>query len=271
MDVNKEEIISVLKELNKITGFRISLHGTDYSEIAAYPPDNLCFCKHVQDECGEKSECLACDKSALESAAARCDTVIYTCRNGLVEAVSPLYDYGTLTGYLMMGQVLAMPQGDCSDFERVIGELTKKYGGFVEKIPRVPSDIISSYVHIMTICARYLTLSNAVPESTLTLAEQARDYIHENISSRVTIATICGALKCSKTSLLTAFKKKYGITVNSYITEKRLEIAAKMLVGTKTSIGQIAAESGFSDQSYFSKVFSSKFGIPPSEYGKGLK
>ena len=32
------------------------------------------------------------------------------------------------------------------------------------------------------------------------------------------------------------------------------------------NIGEIAIETGFSDQSYFSKVFSAKYGIPPSEY-----
>jgi hypothetical protein len=35
--MNKTEIVTVLYELHKITGFRISLHGADYTEIAAFP------------------------------------------------------------------------------------------------------------------------------------------------------------------------------------------------------------------------------------------
>ena len=41
-----------------------------------------------------------------------------------------------------------------------------------------------------------------------------------------------------------------------------------MLVSGEYSIGVVAMECGFSDQSYFSKVFSAKFCTPPSEYGK---
>ena len=37
------------------------------------------------------------------------------------------------------------------------------------------------------------------------------------------------------------------------------------------NIGEIATETGFSDQSYFSKVFSAKYGIPPSEYAETVK
>ena len=64
------------------------------------------------------------------------------------------------------------------------------------------------------------------------------------------------------------FKKKYGITVNTYITEARLERAIYLLIEGNMNINEIAAETGFSDQSYFSKVFLSKYGISPSEYRK---
>ena len=45
--MTKDEIISVLAELYKITGFRVSLHGADYSEIAAYPTEKREFCRMV--------------------------------------------------------------------------------------------------------------------------------------------------------------------------------------------------------------------------------
>lgn len=46
--MKKQEIVSVLSELHKITGFRVSLHGADYSEIAAYPETKSEFCKRLQ-------------------------------------------------------------------------------------------------------------------------------------------------------------------------------------------------------------------------------
>ena len=90
--------------------------------------------------------------------------------------------------------------------------------------------------------------------------------LDENLQKKLVIADICDELKCSKSTLLTTFKKKYGTTVNSYLTHIRLERAVKLLVEGNLTISEIASETGFSDQSYFSKVFSAKYGIPPSEY-----
>lgn len=259
MNSNLKEISEVLKELHIITGFRISLHGIDFSEIAAYPVENLPFCKNVQSSDEGRRACLRCDRHACARAAKEKDTVIYTCRYGLVEAVSPLYDFGTLTGYLMMGQVLATADGAAEQ---------SPSAPLSERIPRVSEKKIPAFVHIMTICARYLTLSNAVGPSEVTTARLAREYIHENLKNKITIADICSALGCSKTSLLSSFKREFGTTVNAYVTKKRLESARHMLASGVMSINEVAHASGFADQSYFSKVFSTEYGMPPSEYGK---
>jgi AraC-like DNA-binding protein len=130
----------------------------------------------------------------------------------------------------------------------------------------VNADMVRSYVKIMTICAQYLTLSNAIPSTKHTVAEMAKKFIYDNYKSKITIADICDEIGCSKSTLITGFKKEYGTTVNSYITDLRLNEAVNMLRIGDRNIGEIATETGFSDQSYFSKVFSAKYGIPPSEY-----
>ena len=57
--MTKDEIISVLAELYKITGFRVSLHGADYSEIAAYPAEKREFCRMVHKNPSELEKCIA--------------------------------------------------------------------------------------------------------------------------------------------------------------------------------------------------------------------
>jgi transcriptional regulator GlxA family with amidase domain len=136
----------------------------------------------------------------------------------------------------------------------------------VAGIPSIKPDMIASYVRIMTICAQYLTLSNATQSANPTLAEMAKKYINTNLSKKLSITEICDYLGCSKSTLLALFKKQYGITVNHYVTEKRLELARHKLGDSRLTIYEIAAMTGFADQSYFSKVFSARFGISPSEY-----
>lgn len=271
--MTKEEIISVLSELYKITGFRVSLHGADYSEIAAYPAEKRKFCRMVHQNPLEYEKCIACDKAACKRALNDKSTHIYTCRYGFTEAVSPLYNFGTLTGFLMMGQVFETdPDGNHLHPEvNNIKKLGEKFSSLADDTPLVDADMVRSYVKIMTICAQYLTLSNAIPSTKQTVAEMAKKYIFDNYRSKITIADICDEIGCSKSTLITGFKREYGTTVNNYITEVRLTEAVNMLKMGERHIGEIASETGFSDQSYFSKVFSAKYGMPPSEYAENNK
>lgn len=263
--MKKQEIISVLSELYKITGFRVSLHGSDYGEIAAFPKEKGEFCALVHSIPGEIDKCGACDRAACKRALGMKDTHIYTCRYGLTEAVSPLYNFGTLTGFLMMGQVLREGQSE-HPLPPAEGELLNRLSAARDSIPTVKGDMIRSYVKIMTICAQYLTLSNAIPSSKPTVTEMAKKFIYDNYRTKFGIKEICQSVGCSKSTLITAFKRDLGMTVNDYITEVRLGEAVRMLLAGERTIGEIALCTGFSDQSYFSKVFSARFGMTPSEY-----
>ena len=102
--MKKEEIISVLSELHKISGLRVSLHGTDFNEIAAYPEEKLPFCANVQKSESEYKRCRECDAEACRRVFSTGEAYAYKCRHGLSEVICPLYNFGTLTGYIMMGQ-----------------------------------------------------------------------------------------------------------------------------------------------------------------------
>ncbi len=271
--MNKQEILTVLEELNKISGFRISLHDRDYREIAAYPEEMNAFCSLVNKDSAEHLKCVECDRAACLTAERTRETYIYKCRFGLTEAVSPLYNFGVLSGFLMMGQV-AESEEERLSAEKALLRLTSKSvdnSECISDIVTVRPDMVRSYVRIMTICAEYFTAKNVVTSGKSSVPEEAKKYIEEHISEKFGISDICEALDCSKSTLLTGFKRMYGTTVNSYITEERLQRSLAMLEDGKKSISTIASDCGFSDQSYFSKVFSKEYGIPPSEYREKIQ
>ena len=272
--MNKEKIISTLKELYTISGFRVSLHNTNFEEIAAYPEEKLSFCKAMQsDGKGEYALCRECDKRACERVIESGEPIIYKCHHNLVEAISPLYNFGALTGFLMMGQI--MVEGDSN--ESMISALIKigksrtEASELCRDIPSVKKNMIESYVKIMTICASYLTFSNAVSGSATTVGQLAMRYISDNYTDRITVKDICDAIGYSKSTVLSSFKKEFATTINSYLTTMRLERAKKMLENENITINEVALECGFSDQSYFSKVFSAKYRITPTDYRRDEK
>ena len=53
-----------------------------------------------------------------------------------------------------------------------------------------------------------------------------------------------------------------------YLCDVRLEKSKEMIVKTRKSFKEIAADCGFYDQNYFSKIFAKKYGSSPTEYRK---
>ena len=268
--MTQAEITSVLCDLHKITGFRMSLHNADFEEIAAYPEEPSAFCAYVHSLPGEFEKCRACDRNGSHKALSLGHAHSYHCRFGLTEVASPLYSFGILTGFLMMGQVIVGESPSGEAVREILPEAEFRQR-LLSTVPSVPEGLLSSYVKILTICAEYLTLSNALDITHHDLGAMAKNYIGQNFQKRITLSDICKHLACSKSTLVNNFRKTYGTTVTAYLTEVRLKEAEKHLNGNERTLAEIASLCGFSDQSYFSKVFSAKMGCTPGDYRRRLQ
>ncbi len=94
------------------------------------------------------------------------------------------------------------------------------------------------------------------------------DYISENLTQDFTLDDMAERLSASKFYLCHLFKEKTGTSVYRYRQELRLSKAKKLLLETEFSLGDIAEQSGFCDQSYFTKLFKLLENITPTEYRK---
>ena len=266
------DVMSILKELHKISGFRISVHDMDLQEIAAYPEEQSPFCAFIR-KCGKREAiCKEGDKNAFQIVNETGEVYIYRCKFGLWEAVSPLYHFGVQAGYLMMGQVIDdNPESRCMVFQKarpfvIHGCVLERK---IDQIPVVAMDMIESYINIMTVCSEYITYSNQLRPQERDLAELTMKYIHRNYGQKFTIQDLCVYFRASKSTLINSFEERYHTTINRYLTEYRLSQAKIMLEQSDATIYEIAAKCGFSDQGYFSKVFQKEFGITPSAYRSG--
>lgn len=105
--------------------------------------------------------------------------------------------------------------------------------------------------------------------SHISVTKQAKQFILEHYTdpnmSRIMVADY---LNLSAAYISTVFKKDYGISINDYIFNSRLEYAKKLLVETNLSIRKIAEQSGFGSDKYFSQVFKESTGITPTQFQK---
>ena len=263
------ELTAVLKELHEVSGFRISVHDTSFREIASYPQAVSGFCGLVQRDPRAMELCHAADRRAFRRAQEEDDLYIYRCPFGLYEAAAPLYHFGVLAGYLMMGQTLDSGESSRSHTEQAARPYIPDEEALREAVKNIPSSTrekIRSCFSIMMICSEYITLTNRLNLTDRRLAPAVKQYIGEHYGRRLTINELCSQFFCSKSTLLHTFRNAYGTTVNRYLNSVRLDHAEKLLRGTARPIGEIAAACGFSDQNYFSKVFQKKHGVSPTAW-----
>ncbi len=89
--------------------------------------------------------------------------------------------------------------------------------------------------------------------------------LNEKFATKINLDDISSTLGISKFKVIRAFKKSTGMTPFSYVIQKRVEMAKK-LISQNMKLSQVALESGFYDQSHFSKYFKSYVGVTPISY-----
>lgn len=91
---------------------------------------------------------------------------------------------------------------------------------------------------------------------------EVSDYIDLHIKERISVEELAGHVHMSKYYFLRRFKELTGMTVHSFVTNKRL-IRANELLKENHSVAAAWQESGFGDYSSFLRNYKKAFGVSP--------
>jgi len=80
---------------------------------------------------------------------------------------------------------------------------------------------------------------------------------------------IANLICLSENYVSTIFSEETGESIPGYITRMRMEKAKEYLRNTDWVVSRISVEVGYTNFSYFSKVFKEYTGKTPNEYRKG--
>ncbi|OLE71512.1 MAG: hypothetical protein AUI36_02525 [Cyanobacteria bacterium 13_1_40CM_2_61_4] len=131
------------------------------------------------------------------------------------------------------------------------------------------SDFASAITLLLTRTAgRHLALPRAGKESHH--VERIRDYLKANYAGNVSLADLTSITNLSPFYLLRVFRNRIGCPPHEYQTQLRIANARKLLREGK-SVSRVALETGFFDQSHFSRSFKRIVGVPPGYYSSQSK
>lgn len=94
----------------------------------------------------------------------------------------------------------------------------------------------------------------------------AVSYIHENIQQSLSLNEVAQKAFLSPSYLSRLFKKYLHVNFVEYVNNQKVALAQEKLALTQDSVQQISNQIGFSQTSYFTKIFKRKTGLTPSDF-----
>jgi two-component system, response regulator YesN len=98
------------------------------------------------------------------------------------------------------------------------------------------------------------------------LVTKVKSFINTNYTEDISLETIGDSFHVSASHICRIFKQETGEGINEFITKVRIENAKKLLRSGNINIQQLAQMLGYSDHTYFYKVFKKTTGMTPKEY-----
>ena len=103
-------------------------------------------------------------------------------------------------------------------------------------------------------------------QPTIRYVQDLVDYIENNISEEINIIRLADSFHVSPWHFQRLFKALAGDSLGGYIRGRRLTQAAKLLLGSKFSITDIAFKVGFNSHEVFTRAFRLYFGQSPKDF-----
>ena len=273
---------SFVKFLTESTGVRICLH--DISGILAderlfaehkYTIHSSEFCSAAKTTPRGLELCLKCKKTANRKAAYGGEYFCGRCAYGLVELAYPIViDFGVKC-IIYAGNVVndkeetrQRTEHACRltgvDSKRMTELLSDCPTGYGEEKPLELARLIESYMLLILKSGENDKRKSGVHWA----VQNVKKYIDAEYGENITLRDCAELYFVNKKYLGRTFEKNVGMSFHKYLNYVRCENAKRMLRSGAKTITDIAFACGYSDVTYFNRVFKKTYGISPGEYRK---
>ena len=106
----------------------------------------------------------------------------------------------------------------------------------------------------------------AVESARAEVLRNVRMQVHERLKERWTVKSKAQVANHSPSRFAVLHKKLFGLSPIDDLLEGRLATARVLLMNAGMSVGEVAAQTGFSSPPYFSRLFHRRVGCTPRDY-----
>lgn len=98
-----------------------------------------------------------------------------------------------------------------------------------------------------------------------------KSYIGENYARDLSLEMLGEVVHLHPSYLSKIFKDHAGMNLSCYITDVRMQKAAKLLEETEDKVQEVMIRVGYRKSQHFSRLFKEKYGVTPKEYRQGIR
>lgn len=103
-------------------------------------------------------------------------------------------------------------------------------------------------------------------KSQMSIARTAHDQLCADLGCDYDLRDMARSFGISVTCLNNYFQGVYGTPIPTYVRERRMDEAAKLLASSRESVAVLAARLGYANPSKFGAAFKRRFGVTPTEH-----
>ncbi len=274
MDMTK--LYKILEDFYLISGMETSILDQDFHSIVVCRPSKETFCSVFHRAPGALDICKTSDIDHLDEVKATGTPALYTCPCGITEAIVPIIKGDSITAYIISSMGISAYEGcDLDVLNKTISLAPRMSREIllprIKELSHLSSAQIGAYYNMLKMVAEHISNDETISSSSESIGKLVKYYVKNNLTRKLTLADIAWNLHCSTVTLTEHFKAEFGITIMEYVTNKRMELAERILIATDEPLREVAARVGFSDVEYFSRTFKKYHGISPAAWRKKNK
>ena len=259
--------------------------------VYEFPPQhiNACFCKRLESATGNRYDLNhfleRCHRIGIDST-----NSVYACPFGLVNILVPVFDNDEYMAALQIGpfnvensEDLLLRHGlaglDISSPSEALQDMLQ----YLRRLPKGTTDYLVAITRISKafLADDQVEVQLKSPSAASAAADDAADYdliyaIQQFVAENYMDPNICLEMVASHVYVHSSyvshiFSEKFNVGFRDYVNWLRVKRAKELLSKTNKPIGEICRAIGYSDHSYFNKIFRRWEGITPTEYRKATK
>ncbi|MBJ7221561.1 MULTISPECIES: transcriptional regulator PocR [unclassified Brenneria] len=288
--LNSELINKIAQDFSQATGLAVvvvNIHGEEISDLFNFTS----FCQLMRQDPVNHYRCRMSDRCGGFEASKSNEPCIYRCHAGLTDFSIPLVIAGHLVGFVLCGQVRL--RNDVSLINVInVDDRWQKDPVLVDEFHNVPimdysrviasADLLKLIVenclkkHLNFVVIRDSDESgepgkSRSPKPHDAKMKKALRYIDAHLSEELRLEDVAARVYLSPYYFSKLFKKYQGIGFNAWVNRQRMANAREMLRHSDWSIASIAKNLGFSQTSYFCKVFRQTYQMTPQVFRSSVE